>query len=161
MDPPALPISSATVIERDVNCIACGYNLRSRSLDQVCPECGEPVERSVLVLPRPDETAAAIRLAAWALLLGLVLGCIQLDFVGAIIMMIAIYKLNYRCALEHLQGMGKYLKWLWITTVVANVGNLLSVAAAVFLIGSFSVGSVPARARRRPIRRLPVLRRAR
>lgn len=35
------------VIDADVPCAACGYNLRSSRRDGVCPECGVPVARSL------------------------------------------------------------------------------------------------------------------
>jgi len=35
-----------SLIERDMPCIGCGYNLRSLSLNGICTECGLPVRYS-------------------------------------------------------------------------------------------------------------------
>jgi len=34
-------------IECDFPCVECGYNLRTRRVNEVCPECGTPVLKSV------------------------------------------------------------------------------------------------------------------
>src|ERR1700728_5023759 len=39
---------SEAILERDVVCRGCGYNLRSLSADGVCAECGVPVWYSLL-----------------------------------------------------------------------------------------------------------------
>ncbi len=35
------------IVDRDVQCVSCGYNLRGLGLAGVCPECGCPVEHSL------------------------------------------------------------------------------------------------------------------
>src|SRR5438270_9729381 len=48
-------------IECDLPCIECGYNLRTRRADQVCPECGADVLTSVLCTSRKFPELAEIR----------------------------------------------------------------------------------------------------
>jgi len=40
-----------TTVENDLYCIGCDYNLRTQSLDAVCPECGLPVQKT-MAFPR-------------------------------------------------------------------------------------------------------------
>lgn len=80
---PTIPLDAQGLLDADVPCIACGYSLRSAKLDAACPECGEPVDRTV----RPDLLAFADQ--AWlarvhfgltmlliVILVGMVLGMI-------------------------------------------------------------------------------------
>ncbi|MEM9414720.1 MAG: DUF4190 domain-containing protein [Planctomycetota bacterium] len=57
--PPPLPPSFARpmsdgmldpelVIDHDMACSACGYNLRTRKMRETCPECGAPVRQSFI-----------------------------------------------------------------------------------------------------------------
>ncbi len=49
------------IVDRDIPCASCGYNLRSLKIAGVCPECGVAVNRTVVcgiyLVPRdrPDE----------------------------------------------------------------------------------------------------------
>ena len=45
-----------TLIENDLACVACGYNLRTQAVDGVCPECGRSV-RSTLQFPHLSRSA--------------------------------------------------------------------------------------------------------
>jgi hypothetical protein len=47
MSEPGELASSAEPLENDWPCMACGYNLRGLKGDSSCPECGEPVSRSL------------------------------------------------------------------------------------------------------------------
>lgn len=38
---------TANTIDADLPCVKCGYNLRTRGVDSLCPECGTPVAVSV------------------------------------------------------------------------------------------------------------------
>ena len=42
---------SAPIIQSDLPCRACGYNLRGLPVEHVCPECGEPTARTVAEAP--------------------------------------------------------------------------------------------------------------
>lgn len=44
-----LPARPMELVEDDISCIHCGYNLRTLRLDGVCPECGSPVSLTVRV----------------------------------------------------------------------------------------------------------------
>ena len=46
MDPATLPTLSPT-IDCDLQCLTCGYNLRTLRRDGLCPECGSPVADSL------------------------------------------------------------------------------------------------------------------
>lgn len=41
------PQASGAIIESDITCVSCGYNLRSLTAEGRCPECGAPVEASL------------------------------------------------------------------------------------------------------------------
>ena len=47
---------AATLVEKDLSCVGCGYNLRTRPLDGGCPECGRSV-RSTLEFPHLSRSA--------------------------------------------------------------------------------------------------------
>jgi len=42
-----VPMNIDLPIECDFPCVECGYNLRTRRVNEVCPECGTPVLKSV------------------------------------------------------------------------------------------------------------------
>lgn len=47
---------AAALVEKDLSCVGCGYNLRTRPLDGACPECGRSV-RSTLEFPHLSRSA--------------------------------------------------------------------------------------------------------
>ncbi len=78
------------VLENDVKCTRCGYNLRGLSVDKLCPECGTPIERSThgnfLRFADPawlDKLRLGTVVMVWNLLIILVLG------VGAVLLTLA------------------------------------------------------------------------
>lgn len=63
-------------IGTDQPCGECGYNLRSLSLDGICPECGRPVRRSIIPVGLRFESFRAMRrtrlgIGLWVLALAL------------------------------------------------------------------------------------------
>ncbi|MDQ3440527.1 MAG: hypothetical protein M3478_09280 [Planctomycetota bacterium] len=59
-------MADAPAVTTDAFCQTCRYNLRGLTLDHRCPECGEPVARSVriairLPVPKDGEQSAAQR----------------------------------------------------------------------------------------------------
>lgn len=57
------PARDGGVIQRDLYCLTCGYNLRGLSGDPVrCPECGQSHERAALEIPATAIRAALRRL---------------------------------------------------------------------------------------------------
>ncbi len=74
---PPSPDSSA-VIERDLLCIRCEYNLRTLALYARCPECGTPVEDSLI---DEEELDRRYRLRRWMALLGaaVVIGIVSMS----------------------------------------------------------------------------------
>ncbi len=129
-------------MSRDFKCVACGYNLRTLHVDSRCPECGLNVEQSLLVLPQRDRTAAAIRLAAWGLLLSLLLGCVEsLSLVGSILMLVAAYRLHYQCELSHMMDLGLRVRWWWMTLLASTIGGtLLAIAQIAFFVSALMAG---------------------
>jgi hypothetical protein len=111
---------------RALECVSCGYNLQTLSVDARCPECGNAVQDSLFVLPNSDATARAITLAAWALLCMLMLSCVHGYLIGTIIMIIAAFRLRYRCGLEHMSVLGKHLRRFFVGTLVVLVASVLS-----------------------------------
>jgi len=49
--PAAIPapaeIATSTLVEHDLACVGCEYNLRTQPLDGVCPECGKPIDHTL------------------------------------------------------------------------------------------------------------------
>lgn len=54
-------MSTSDAIDIDLPCARCGYNLRTRPRDGVCPECGDSVSASVDAFARLHEKYLAIR----------------------------------------------------------------------------------------------------
>ncbi len=82
MDTPFAGFGGA--IDQDLSCKRCGYNLRGLREENLCPECGTPVGRSttadLLRFADPNwmgRVAAGVNLLVWALLLGILLGCLS------------------------------------------------------------------------------------
>jgi hypothetical protein len=50
---PALPVE-AEVVETDLACAGCRYNLRTIAIEGICPECAMPVRDSMTALARGD-----------------------------------------------------------------------------------------------------------
>lgn len=48
---------SGGIVQEDLGCVGCDYNLRTRPLDGVCPECGRPV-RETIAFPRLSRSAS-------------------------------------------------------------------------------------------------------
>ena len=135
------------VISRDLRCVGCEYNLRTMQVGGRCSECGLAVERSLLVLPRPRETAKAIKLAAYALVVGFVGVFVPLFKMLALAMLLfAAHRLQHRCALSHMSELGPKVRWFWITIVISAPVLMLSVAdewtrGEFRLLTSTSIGS--------------------
>ena len=117
------------VISRNLQCVSCGYNLRTMQFAGRCPECGLAVERSLLVLPQPWETAKAIMLSAFALVVGFV-GLYVLPFmmVALAMLLLAAHRLRYRCKLSHMSELGSKVRWFWTTIFISAIVLMLSVA---------------------------------
>lgn len=149
---------AGAVVSRDLKCVGCGYNLRTLPVDSRCPECGLNIERSLLVLPQRDRTAAAIRLAAWGLLLSLLLGCLgPLSLIGFVLMLVAAYRLHYRCELPHMTDLGRRVRWWWMTLVVGTIGGTLFAIARIGLVGAaFAAGAPLSTALSAPLMRVPI-----
>jgi hypothetical protein len=68
-------MGDAATVAVDLPCLgrkrACAYNLRTLPADGRCPECGEPVETSIVWLPDPAGTNAALKLAETGMGLGI------------------------------------------------------------------------------------------
>ena len=87
------------VISRDLKCVGCGYNLRTMRVAGRCSECGLAVERSLLVLPQPQETPKAIKLAAYALVVSVVgLYVPPVKLVALVTLLWAAHRLQHRCS---------------------------------------------------------------
>lgn len=119
------------VIARDLLCGGCGYNLRTLVAAGVCPECGEPVEQSVLVLSRPDLAARAVRLASVIPIISLFqafLGPIQIVASG--MLLVAAHRLRRVRDLDHISGMRRKLRHLWIASLVSTIVAVATAAGA-------------------------------
>lgn len=62
------PPDSAAVLDRDLACARCDYNLRTLTANAVCPECGEPIART-LESQSALAWARRIRAGFWQLLI--------------------------------------------------------------------------------------------
>ena len=78
------PLLEQFLSERDVNCPACGYNLRQLKSDR-CPECGDPLELSLRLVEQRQFSliAGLVGLSA-----GFGLGFLLLIYAGIVIFII-------------------------------------------------------------------------
>lgn len=65
---PSNPAGPATRVRAEFSCVSCGYSIRGRTIDELCPECGTPVLHSI--------GAAATKATAGSAVASLVLGII-------------------------------------------------------------------------------------
>ena len=74
-------ISRDDRIKSDFECPVCSYNLRTLSSESACPECGEPISKSLMSrLPgqRRERNQIAAVILASVILLGVVYGLTEL-----------------------------------------------------------------------------------
>jgi|GEM_PF-5376495 len=64
--------SSNDAIAEDLPCMKCGYNLRTRRAQDICPECGEAVWKSMSAYTALPDIRTARRLAGRAFVLALI-----------------------------------------------------------------------------------------
>lgn len=87
------------------------------------------MERSFLVLPQPLETAKAIKLATYALVVNFVGVYVPLFRIVALVMLLlAAHRLQHRCKLSHMSELGRKVRWFWIAIVISAMVLMLSVA---------------------------------
>jgi hypothetical protein len=109
------------VIGTHLTCVGCGYDLQSIRVSNACPECGRPVEWTLLVLPRPAVTAGYMKLAALAWI-ALAFG---FTVIAGSLLLVAVGGLMLGCSLDHLRGVPNLLKWLsacafiWVASQLA------------------------------------------
>lgn len=77
---PSAPIlDPAGHVAQDLNCIGCGYNLRTLHREGLCPECGLPVGRSIegdrLMYQNPEWIETVARGISW-LVTGIILSAV-------------------------------------------------------------------------------------
>jgi predicted RNA-binding Zn-ribbon protein involved in translation (DUF1610 family) len=71
-EPWRAPVSSEGLVEADVHCVGCGYNLRTRPAGGRCPECGLDVAESLgQDIADPAAAGRAMWWLAWARTIGL------------------------------------------------------------------------------------------
>lgn len=71
-EPWRAPVSAVGLVDGDVPCVGCGYNLRTRPTAGRCPECGLHVAESLgLDIADPAAAARAMWWLAWARTIGL------------------------------------------------------------------------------------------
>jgi hypothetical protein len=62
---------TALTLELDVQCLHCGYNLRTLELDSRCPECGQPVLQSLARRPFGTVSRRTLQRVALGLILSM------------------------------------------------------------------------------------------
>ena len=67
------PAAAVAVLEADVHCARCGYNLRGISIRSVCPECGAAVRATILAVVDPHASELQPIRHPWPVAAGLVL----------------------------------------------------------------------------------------
>jgi len=118
--PEALPVQPLTT---DIACARCGYNLRGLRAGHLCPECGTPIERSLignlLRFADPvwlDKLRLGVALKLWMLLVALVVGA-----GGAVAAAFGLFVIQ--AALSLVAGvLGLWALWL-ITTPEPNIAT--------------------------------------
>jgi uncharacterized repeat protein (TIGR04138 family) len=48
-------MSAELIISCDLPCVACGYNLRTLPIEGLCPECGQPVLKTLQAVPACED----------------------------------------------------------------------------------------------------------
>jgi hypothetical protein len=98
----SLPSSPAAMLQHDIPCLRCGYNLRGLSGDGLCPECATPITASVIrfveinvVIARP--LAAMPR--AWVKKLAT--GCTMLAVLGVAVFVVTTVQLLFDPSWRH------------------------------------------------------------
>jgi hypothetical protein len=126
---------SNEVVVADLKCISCDYNLKTLDVGERCPECGESVERSLVFLPHPKMTAGAVKLTAWSLIVQIFdVTCAPFSLVGHVVMAtIAAHRLNSRCDLNHIWGLGARIRWWRITLIAEIVAGAFATIGAIVL----------------------------
>ncbi|MCC7205546.1 MAG: hypothetical protein IT441_10735 [Phycisphaeraceae bacterium] len=84
---PIIPLDAQGLLDADVPCVVCGYNLRSLTLAATCPECGSPVDGSARgdLLQFADQAWLARVTRGLTMLLLLVLAGIVLGMVVGVV----------------------------------------------------------------------------
>ena len=111
--PPDAGLAAGAILA-DLPCVTCGTELRGCLISDGCSECSSPVEDSLLVLPQPDATRLAIRLAPWAILFWLfttVTGPFSAAAAG--LMLYCSHRLARRCELDRMPAMARPVGELW------------------------------------------------
>ena len=128
--------ASATppLAEGEVLCVGCGYSLRGLNAEGVCPECGIPVERSLvddrLANAEPSWLARICRGQAW-----LTVGASTLAWT-TIAGLIAVILLPLAMFPFQLQVQSVVLLVFWIAWLILVVASLLASAIGGFLVTS-------------------------
>jgi hypothetical protein len=73
---------AAGVIEQDLACVACGYNLRTLAAGAACPECGRAVAATLAAQHDPLATNVHVRRLWWALVIWLAAQAIWIGAMG-------------------------------------------------------------------------------
>src|SRR5262245_16191872 len=79
----------AALLEEDAACLGCGYNLRGLTIGGVCPECAEPVVRSLALEPSLVTVISGLNRLAWSARL-LILALFAFLILGAIALPVAL-----------------------------------------------------------------------
>ncbi|MCZ6836983.1 MAG: hypothetical protein O7G85_14500 [Planctomycetota bacterium] len=141
----------------DLECIGCGYNLRSARVGGLCAECGLPVTESMFELAQPDLVAIGFRRIALSMmfLFALIIPPIIPKFmgmdmfllVGGILMIAELYRfwgsatLRFRASLVQLPIIGPRLKVMFALNLIQLL--LLGGAVLMWYIALASATTIP------------------
>lgn len=109
------------MIDRDIFCVACGYNLRGLVPESKCPECGRSILESMCPAPRPlSLTQKAVRLSlvtlsAAAFLFGVLGWAVRPDWTGY-----NMWKMLSNDMLRASQRIGVATAFIWIALLMVS-----------------------------------------
>src|SRR4051812_48553197 len=112
------------VVEKDISCVRCGYNLRTLSKAGVCPECAAPVAESLKGGPFNNAPAWWMKRVASGL------GLLGVSFLAPVLGLVVWWRQDYEVLFIEIGLAGPKV---WIALRMLQIGHPLSVTLSTFV----------------------------